>query len=162
MARLFSFHGRVNRLRYSLFAIAALIALLLLLAAFYAYALSTTNYENGGPTPMPGDPLGTAAAIAWVLAIIALVFAALAMTVRRLHDRGKSWYWLLLFLVLPNLLYAAGEALKEMEAGEDAMFLCGFFSIALSLWAFAELFFMRGTAGANRFGPDPLAIQASL
>jgi len=27
----------------------------------------------------------------------------------------------------------------------------------ISLWVFIELYFFRGTAGDNRFGPDPLA-----
>jgi uncharacterized membrane protein YhaH (DUF805 family) len=27
----------------------------------------------------------------------------------------------------------------------------------LALWAFIELFFFRGTAGENRYGPNPLA-----
>jgi uncharacterized membrane protein YhaH (DUF805 family) len=35
--------------------------------------------------------------------------------------------------------------------------LCEFAGYALSLWALVELGFLRGTAGENHFGPDPLA-----
>jgi uncharacterized membrane protein YhaH (DUF805 family) len=31
---------------------------------------------------------------------------------------------------------------------------------ALGLWAFVELGLLRGTAGANAYGPDPLADAA--
>jgi len=56
----------------------------------------------------------------------------LALTFRRLHDRNKSGWWLLLLLI-PLV---------------DA--------IIILIW-----FMMRGTAGDNRYGPDPLATQAT-
>jgi uncharacterized membrane protein YhaH (DUF805 family) len=31
-------------------------------------------------------------------------------------------------------------------------------SLAVSLWALVELGFLRGTAGPNRYGPDPLVL----
>jgi uncharacterized membrane protein YhaH (DUF805 family) len=30
-------------------------------------------------------------------------------------------------------------------------------SLAISIWAFVELGCLRGTAGPNKYGPDPLA-----
>jgi uncharacterized membrane protein YhaH (DUF805 family) len=30
---------------------------------------------------------------------------------------------------------------------------------AISIWAFVELGFLRGTPGTNRYGPDPLKVQ---
>lgn len=36
----------------------------------------------------------------------------------------------------------------------------GLASLAISIWALVELGFLRGTVGANRYGPDPLASPA--
>ena len=49
--------------------------------------------------------------------------------IRRAHDRNKSGWWAILYAV-PQIGW---------------------------LWAFIELGFMKGTAGPNRFGADPLA-----
>jgi uncharacterized membrane protein YhaH (DUF805 family) len=52
---------------------------------------------------------------------------SLAVAVRRLHDLDRTGWWLLLVITVIG-------------------------AIVLLVW-----FCMRGTAGANRFGPDPLA-----
>lgn len=61
---------------------------------------------------------------------LALLLPNIAVAIRRLHDRDKSGWWLLLVLIP----------------------LIG--AIILIVW-----FVVRGTAGANRFGPDPLQVQ---
>ena len=46
-------------------------------------------------------------------------------------------------------------ALGDAAGGVGVVFhVIGF---GISIWALVELGFLRGTAGANRFGPDPLA-----
>jgi len=64
-----------------------------------------------------------------VLAIlyIALIVASLSAQVKRLHDRGRSGWFVLLSLV----------------------------PIA-NIWIFIEVAFLKGTTGPNDFGPDPL------
>ncbi len=59
---------------------------------------------------------------------LALLLPNIAIGIRRLHDRDKTGWWLLLALIP----------------------LIGI--IILIIW-----FVMRGTPGPNRFGPDPLA-----
>jgi uncharacterized membrane protein YhaH (DUF805 family) len=61
------------------------------------------------------------------IAAIALLLPTLAVTVRRLHDKDYSGWWVLLSLIP----------------------LIG--AIVLVVW-----FCQRGTVGPNRFGPDPL------
>jgi uncharacterized membrane protein YhaH (DUF805 family) len=34
-------------------------------------------------------------------------------------------------------------------------------AFAITVWAFVELYCLRGTTGPNRFGPDPLATPQS-
>jgi uncharacterized membrane protein YhaH (DUF805 family) len=62
---------------------------------------------------------------------LALFLPGLAVSVRRLHDRDKSGWFVLLYFIP----------------------LIGF--IILLIW-----YCMRGTIGANRFGPDPLQSAA--
>ena len=153
----FGFGGRVNRARFWLYYALALPALAVLFVVFFLYAMSFPGaYENGGPTPLPTDPLGIVGAIAWALANILLLIGGFAIAVRRLHDRGKSGWWLLVFAVLPDVLYAGAEYLQETNAGNvgSAAFLLSFFALALWVWGLLELGVLRGTVGDNRFGPE--------
>jgi uncharacterized membrane protein YhaH (DUF805 family) len=59
---------------------------------------------------------------------VAAIYPAIAVYAKRWHDRGKSGWWTLIILVP-----AIG-----------------------SIWLLVELGFLRGTPGANKYGPDPL------
>ena len=160
-AYLFGFQGRIGRARFWQFVALIVPFLMFLLLCFWAYALSIPGaYENGGPTPLPNDPMGIALGLVWSLALLAAGIATLATVVKRLHDRDKDWWWVFVFVVAPDLLdvYAFSQAATAggQNLGGLAQ-LCGFAGSALTLWALAELGFLRGTAGENRFGPDPLA-----
>jgi uncharacterized membrane protein YhaH (DUF805 family) len=65
------------------------------------------------------------------LVILGLVIPAIATTVRRLHDLNWSGWWYLLTF------------------------------IPFASLVFFVAFIFRGTVGPNRFGPDPLAEEAS-
>ena len=57
------------------------------------------------------------------------------------------------FFIVPPLLDKACELLGNPAAA----FFISLASSGLSLWAFVEIFCLRGTRGPNRFGSDPLA-----
>jgi uncharacterized membrane protein YhaH (DUF805 family) len=95
--------------------------------------------------------------IVWVLfglIYLALLVSVLAVTIRRLHDRDKSGWWAVVFLVAPALLSVIGAALGSVLGFGALIFSLG--SFAISIWAFVELGCLRGTQGPNQFGPDPL------
>jgi uncharacterized membrane protein YhaH (DUF805 family) len=113
----------------------------------------------GGPGPIGG---------AWSLATF---LPGLAVAVRRLHDTNRSGWWLLLPLAVMAVLgFALGAVLVEVEAmgGKVSATMVAAMSprlVALLFSAAAWLvvvalflvwFCSRGTAGANRFGADPL------
>jgi uncharacterized membrane protein YhaH (DUF805 family) len=75
----------------------------------------------------------------------------LATAIKRLHDRGRSGWWIVLFFFLPNLLLHLSNRLPPAFAFLD------WAGYALWLWGFVEMFIVPGTSGTNRFGPDPLA-----
>ena len=88
--------------------------------------------------------------------------ASIAVGIKRLHDRDKSGWWLLVFYLVPSLLFGIGTLVFFYGVGAEAVggmigggivYLLGF---AVLVWAFVELGCLRGTLGPNRFGPDPL------
>ncbi|MFZ1415145.1 MAG: DUF805 domain-containing protein [Defluviicoccus sp.] len=136
-----SFQGRLNRKPYWLgtLAIIGVIVVAVLGLVFLA----------GGA--------GGYAAIA--ILYLVLLWPTLAIGVKRLHDRGKSAWWLVVFYVVPTVL----NVLAESGDGGDGIgaMIFGLAGLAISIWALVELGFLRGTVGANRYGPDLLAQPAA-
>ena len=85
------------------------------------------------------------------LAALLSTLPSVAIGVKRLHDRDKSGWWLLLFYLTPSILQVMGEGV-----GEGTVLLVTLANAGLSIWAFVELGCLRGTPGPNRYGPDPL------
>lgn len=93
-----------------------------------------------------------------VVVLIPWMVWGASFTTERLHDRNKSAWWLVVFYVMPSVLAQIGDLLPLMgTAGtllEKALALAAF---VLTIWGFIEIGFLRGTAGENSYGPDPLA-----
>src|SRR5207244_10023273 len=95
---------------------------------------------------------------------LVIFVSGIFVAIKRLHDRDKSGWWLLLFYIAPSVLFGLGAVIWIIGIAADAsgaatgiafvFFAAGF---ALSVWAFIELGCLRGTVGPNRYGPDPLA-----
>jgi uncharacterized membrane protein YhaH (DUF805 family) len=86
-----------------------------------------------------------------VILYIPLIWIGLAIGAKRLHDRDKSAWWLLVFYAAPGILSTAGNRLEDV-----GFIILHVISFAISVWAFVELGCLRGTPGPNRHGPDPL------
>ncbi|MFL6831331.1 MAG: DUF805 domain-containing protein [Xanthobacteraceae bacterium] len=86
-----------------------------------------------------------------VILYIPLIWIGLAIGAKRLHDRDKSAWWLLVFYAAPGILSTAGNRLEDV-----GFIILHVISFAISVWAFVELGCLRGTPGPNRYGPDPL------
>jgi uncharacterized membrane protein YhaH (DUF805 family) len=82
------FSGRARRREYWYFALTNFLVLLVLM---FIGAL-------GGTEQQPGQ-IGSFAAIVYVLYIVAMIVPAIAVNVRRLHDIGKSGWWVFIGLV---------------------------------------------------------------
>jgi uncharacterized membrane protein YhaH (DUF805 family) len=108
--------------------------------------------------------LFTAAGIAAPLFIIMVVFVLVpwllwgfSITTERLHDRDKSAWWLVVFYLVPGVLgQLAKTAWFAGAAGTVLHYILALESFALAIWGFVEIGCMRGTAGSNTYGPDPL------
>jgi uncharacterized membrane protein YhaH (DUF805 family) len=140
---LFSFTGRLNRKPYWLTTLAMVAVFLVIIVLVLALA--------GGLGALSGGASGLgAAAILLVIIYIPLLWIGLALGAKRLHDRNKSGWWLLLFWVLPGVLQGIGEQVGTL--GIVLMIA----AVAISIWGLVEIGFLRGTVGPNQYGPDPL------
>ncbi len=93
-------------------------------------------------------------AVLLLIIYIPLLWISLAPGAKRLHDRNKSAWWLVVFWVVPAVLQGIGE---QIGTAGNALMVA---AVAVSIWGLVELGFLRGTAGPNQYGPDPLAGKA--
>jgi uncharacterized membrane protein YhaH (DUF805 family) len=92
-----------------------------------------------------------------LLVLIPWLMWGFAIHTERLHDRGKSAWWLVIFLLLPGVLeQIANLAWFDGAVGLGVNFILALAAFALSIWGFIEIGCLRGSAGANSYGPDPL------
>jgi uncharacterized membrane protein YhaH (DUF805 family) len=108
---LFSFSGRIGRAQFWLgygiqFA---------MLAFGYICLLYGIEYQN------------ILALVASLLVFLPVMWICLAVMAKRYHDRGKSAWWILIFLI----------------------------PIVGGIWQWIELGLLRGDEGSNDYGPDP-------
>ena len=116
-----------------------------------------------------GVILLTAAGIAAPLFILmlAIVFIpwllwGIAFHTERLHDRGKSAWWLLVFYAAPGVLgQLAKGAWFAGAAGTGLHCVLALAGVALSIWGFVEIGCLRGNAGPNKYGSNPLSVHAA-
>jgi uncharacterized membrane protein YhaH (DUF805 family) len=91
-----------------------------------------------------------------VLALVCLLIAycLLAVAVKRLHDRNRRGWWIFFFALTPVMLGSIVSALgAEMDFALD--YAAWAVVLVIAIWALLEFGFMPGTAGLNRYGPDP-------
>jgi uncharacterized membrane protein YhaH (DUF805 family) len=116
-----------------------------------------------------GVILLTAAGLAAPLFILMLVIVfipwllwRIAFHTERLHDRGKSAWWLLMFYAVPGVLgQLAKGAWFGGAAGNGLHYVLALAGFVLSIWGFVEIGCLRGTAGPNNYGSNPLSVHAA-
>ena len=127
------------------------------------YWRSVLIYIGGGL--MTSVILFTAAGIAAPLFVVMVVVVLIpwllwgvSFTTRRLHDRDKSAWWLLVFYLVPGVLgQLANAAWSDGAAGTALHTILALAGFALTIWGFVEIGCLRGTEGSNSYGPDPLS-----
>jgi uncharacterized membrane protein YhaH (DUF805 family) len=130
---LFGFSGRINRAKYWI--VVAINFAVLLVGAGLAFFVFPVDYAW---LPMLAAGLLT-------------LYVSVAAGIKRLHDRDKTGWWLLLYYVAPGVLEAfAGESFEGVSL---LLHLVGY---AITIWVLVDLGILRGTVGPNEYGPDPL------
>jgi uncharacterized membrane protein YhaH (DUF805 family) len=139
---LFSFSGRLSRLRYFLLSLVTAA-----LASAAAAVVMIGVFAHGARVSEP-------AMIACAAILVAVSIIGLSLTVRRLHDLDLAGWWVLAIWIAPAAV--EGALYQLADSPKLASTLSGALTLAIGLW----LWFMPGTRGANRFGPDPRSTAA--
>jgi len=136
----FAFKGRIGRGRY--WSLTALYVLALIVGLVLFVAVSIIVHAG------PGDAVTLVLVPTGIAFMLAMSVAIAGIGVRRLHDRGKTGYWLLLYYCLPLW--------TSKHAGLDAAGLAYLVvTLGTVTWAFVDLGVLRGDAATNAFGPNP-------
>jgi uncharacterized membrane protein YhaH (DUF805 family) len=164
---LFSFEGRINRAKYWLAGLVIVCWMIL-----FAFIYVCIGVPLGGPRtfnidlndifglidPATWRPLTRAdipGVIVHGIGTPLFLWVFLATSVKRLHDRDRSGWWMVPFFVVPGLYKQFQDRLP------DSTFLLpvAIAVFVLITWAFVELYFLKGTRSSNLFGPNPLGKQ---
>jgi uncharacterized membrane protein YhaH (DUF805 family) len=142
---LFGAGGRINRAKYwrsvLIYCVAGLFAAILL---FTAAGIAAPLFI-----------------IIFVIIFIPWLLWGLSISTERLHDRDKSAWWLAVFYLVPAVLDQIMKApWFAGQAGTVLNYALASAAFAITIWGFVEIGFLRGTAGPNTYGPDPLARAA--
>jgi uncharacterized membrane protein YhaH (DUF805 family) len=167
---LFSFEGRINRAKYWYVSLAGLCSYLVFCGVMAVLALALGGFFGVTSINVHVFPLFSFHAsfrdvspAPSAILIYPLFYAAetpifvvgmwlvVATTVKRLHDRNRSGWWIIPFFVVAPLFN------DDLLGDSWAAFFLGLAGVVICLWGFIELLFLRGTIGPNRFGPDRLA-----
>jgi uncharacterized membrane protein YhaH (DUF805 family) len=92
-------------------------------------------------------------------ALPALIMIGLATCLRRLHDRGKNIWWMVLLIGGPFVSLGLAEQLvaQGSPGAELASLPLSLGGIGLEIWAWIEIGFMRGQLRVNQYGVEPSA-----
>jgi uncharacterized membrane protein YhaH (DUF805 family) len=122
MHLLFSFQGRIRRLHFWL----GLISVAVVFGVVISVLMGMSGMAQGTPNPLVMGLMG--------LLYIPYIWIALAIDVKRCHDRDKSGWFVLIGLI----------------------------PLIGVIWLLIELGFLDGTQGPNRFGPSPKGIGEAV
>lgn len=131
--RYFDFSGRSRRLEYWMFVLFSIIVASILIAFIVAGGFQIAAFANPQAMDMSFGPLFWLGSLLLSLFWLGSLIPAIAVVVRRLHDRDMSGWWYLGIIIasmIPIINFVAGIA-------------------------FLVLMLLPGTPGPNRFGPDP-------
>ncbi|XSC44609.1 DUF805 domain-containing protein [Bradyrhizobium sp. RDT10] len=81
-----------------------------------------------------------------------LMWVYFATSIKRLHDRDKSGWWMVPFFAVPGLYNQFADRLPDSYLTLPLGLLAGI----LCLWGFIEMYCLKGSRKTNRFGADPL------
>jgi len=138
----FGFRGRISRATYWL--------LVVLWIAFGPIGMTFVLWA----APIGNTKLDSIVLSVLIVAVvIGICVSGLAIGAKRLHDRDRSGWWILLFYAVPAALWIIAGKMNN-DLAETILNVIGWIPW---IWGFVELGLLRGTAGPNRFGPDPLA-----
>jgi len=169
------FDGRLNRQPFWIsaivIAVAGAIINWILLSVTGANSIGDIQtLVSGGATPeqVTTKLLELSSRAGWVslITFVILLYPVAAISIKRRHDKGNSgldvWIYMGLTLIL-GLVQALGLGMSTMDVGGVTVpvpsTLMTVITVVVGIYAIyllVVLGFLKGTAGPNSYGPDPL------
>ena len=162
LKRYADFSGRSRRMEFWMWQLAKFLVGLVIFFLFFV--LVGSALLSGDPTQVMAA--GGVAMVLWLLTMVlglAIIIPDIAVTVRRLHDTDRSGWWILAPVAPYLLVLVAGTM---MAASPDSFGMANVIALigvvaAIGLAIMLLVFyFLEGTKGPNRFGPDPKAPES--
>lgn len=160
----FDFKGRARRKEYWMFYLWTLIieAVIFLLSFILGGGLPGLGASEDLPPELMPRNIGMGMFFSGLITLygLALLIPRLAVSVRRLHDTGKSGWWLLGFYFAMFCIAIVGFflAIEMAPVGMALSFTSVWVTVGLSLmlvgyWLY--LMVKKGDVGSNKYGEDP-------
>ena len=162
---LFRFDGRINRAKLWLAMVVmfglmmtvglALVAIQSLFGSLAPFRFGASDlFRLLDPDTYRSFTLGDLPRLLIKLAVTSLLmWVYFATSIKRLHDRDKSGWWMVPFFAVPGLYNQFAERLPDSYADLPLAIAVAI----LCMWGFVEMYCLKGSRKTNRFGPDPLA-----
>ena len=161
---LFSFEGRINRAKLWL----ALLVIMCWMIFLGLVVFAISSLFGGAKSFSLGiddiflilDPatyrsLSKADLIPFLAKLIGMplfVWVYFATSIKRLHARDKSGWWMVPFFVAPGLYNQFADRL-----GDSALLMLpAVIAFVFLIWGFVEMYLLKGSRKTNRFRPNPL------
>jgi uncharacterized membrane protein YhaH (DUF805 family) len=159
---LFSFRGRINRGKMWL---AVLVIMCWMM--FLAFVTVATGIVSDGRLSFDIEDLfhvidpASYRSLSWaglptllirIMGSALFVWVYFAASVKRLHDRDRSGWWMIPFFVGPGIFDQFSDRLGDSYfLMVPAVIVFGFV-----IWGFIEMYCLKGSRKTNRFGASPL------
>lgn len=162
LKRYADFSGRSRRMEFwmwQLFKFAVVFGVMILMMILGGAAIMGAS--NGDPGAMMAA--GGIVMILYLLLLLfglAIIIPDIAVAVRRLHDTNRTGWWILA-PVAPYLIAVVSMVGGGVSGSQNGMAAGGLIGIVAMLVALGlaitllVFYFMEGTKGPNRYGPDP-------
>jgi uncharacterized membrane protein YhaH (DUF805 family) len=139
----FSYQGRISRSQFWLKWMLPFLATGLFLTLIVSAAALQSMAKSADPVTAFLNVFVPYA----VIFTIATIWTESVILAKRIHDRNKPG-WLVFLCLAPRF---------AMALLPDVLpFVVGTINLIISMWFLIEFGCLRGTAGANRYGPDPV------
>jgi uncharacterized membrane protein YhaH (DUF805 family) len=156
---LFKFQGRINRAKYWLAGLIIVCWMIFLAMIATIFGVKTLHFSVEDIFRVV-DPNTYRRLSSTDLRLIAVkmigtpvfLWVYVATSIKRLHDRDKSAWWMIPFFVVPGLI----DQFLNRLGNSYAMIGIGAIAAALLTWCGIELLFFKGSRKTNRFGRNPL------
>ena len=146
------FDGRLNRQAWWLSVIA-----LIVVAVVLSWILGLIMGTGGMMTMAQALDPATLQKAAWQGLIVSIITAYpyMAISVKRRHDRNNNGYDAI-GLIVVGILYNLLQALGVISPTSTVGMIVGLVFAVYAIYMLVQLGFLKGTAGPNNYGPDPL------